>query len=96
MLTIPTVRQNTSAVSESGAHSQLNMNTTSFPQENQFMSLQEVAAFLAVSPVTVYRLVDRSLLTVYRVARRLRFTRRDVLRFLEHQRTDARYARPKN
>lgn len=63
------------------------------PLASPFMGLRDVAAFLDVSPATVYRLVDRGLLTVYRVARRLRFTRQDVTRFLETTKTPARYGR---
>ncbi len=47
------------------------------------MTLRQVASFLQVSPMTVYRLVDRRAIAVHRVARRLRFARRDVVRFLE-------------
>jgi excisionase family DNA binding protein len=61
-----------------------------------FMSLPDVAAFLDVSPATVYRLVDRGFLTVYRVARRLRFTKQDVMQFLENAKTSAQYASQKN
>jgi excisionase family DNA binding protein len=65
------------------------------PSCGAFMSIPDVATFLDVSPATVYRLVDRGLLTVYRVARRLRFHPRDVLAFLEHNKISARYGGPK-
>ena len=63
----------------------------SLPFGSTFISLRDVASYLDVSPATVYRMVDRGLLTVYRVARRLRFTKHDVTRFLERSKTPARY-----
>jgi excisionase family DNA binding protein len=94
----PKDRQERPAASDVVAPLQSTMHITSItlPSGSVFMSLREVAVFLGVSPVTVYRLVDRGLLTVYRVARRLRFTQADVLRFLEHQKTNAIYGRPQD
>lgn len=51
-----------------------------------FLTLQDVARLLRISPVTVYRLVERGELAVYRIARRLRFSPKDVTSYIEHRR----------
>lgn len=62
------------------------------------LTRSEVADLLRVSTMTVLRLVARRELPVYRVRGRLRFARRDVLTYLDRQRTEAgwptEYGRP--
>lgn len=53
------------------------------------LSLREVAELLCVAPVTVYRLVEKRAIPVYRIARRLRFSRVDITRWMARQRKDS-------
>ena len=46
-------------------------------------TVQEVAEMLAVSPKTIYRLVDRGLLKSSKALRHLRITRQSIEAFLE-------------
>lgn len=60
------------------------------------LSVEQVADFLSVSRLTVYRLIERRVLPVYRVARRLRFDPGDLARYLRSARTPEEYAGPQN
>jgi excisionase family DNA binding protein len=60
------------------------------------LSVQQVAETLSVSRLTVYRLIERRLLPAFRVARRLRFSRGDVSRYLAAVRTRDSYGPPED
>lgn len=67
--------------------------TTNFPltqESSEFLSVREVAQYLGIATVSVYRLVERRTLPVYRVLRKLLFRRRDVLAWIESKRTESR------
>ena len=49
----------------------------------QFMTRDELAKMLKLSPVTVYRLVDKRLLPFYKVGGSLRFLVKDVIAYME-------------
>jgi excisionase family DNA binding protein len=72
------------------------MTETSFAlrADEPLLSVQQVAEALSVSRLTVYRLIERRLLPAFRVARRLRFSRGDVSRYLAGVRTRNEYADP--
>ena len=72
------------------------MTETSFalPADEPLLSVQQVAETLSVSRLTIYRLIERRLLPAFRVARRLRFSRGDVTRYLADVRTRDTYAPP--
>lgn len=53
--------------------------TLALSGHENLMTISEVAAFLAVSRMTVYRMVNRRLITAYRLARGLRFSRTQIL-----------------
>lgn len=67
---------------------------------SEFLSVREVAEFLNVSRLSVYRLIEQGLVPVYRILRCLRFKRTDLLTFLAGNRTAAwrteAYASPKD
>ncbi len=56
--------------------------------DEPLLSVEQVAQALNISRLTVYRLIDRRLLRTFRVARRLRFSRADVARYLAGVKTD--------
>ena len=60
------------------------------------LSTPEVASYLNVSRLTVYRLIERGLLPVYKVARRLRFRLNDVDAYLASARTHHDYGNTKD
>lgn len=62
--------------------------------DEALLSVHQVAALLAVSRLTVYRLIERGTLPVFRVARRLRFSRGDIARYLEQVRAPHQYGGP--
>jgi len=48
----------------------------------RMLSVHEVAALIAVSPMTVYRLIDRGELTAYRIGRVIRVRGDDLASFM--------------
>lgn len=61
----------------------------------EFLTLKDLADFLHLSSVTVYRLVARRLFPVYRASRKMLFKKQDVLEYLErHRKEPASYGRP--
>ena len=65
-------------------------NAMASPIGDAFLTRIETAAFLRVSPVTIYRLVERGLLPAYHICRRLLFKPSDIIAFAERGRRDAR------
>ena len=63
---------------------------------SRLLSVDEVASFLNVSRVTVYRLAERGLLRVHRVARTLRFSRDAVTSYLDREDNHAPYGGPQD
>lgn len=57
-----------------------------------FLTLQEVADLLRLSPITIHRLVRRGKLQAFRLTRHFRFLRADVLAFLDNGRAPTMYA----
>lgn len=55
-----------------------------------FLTRAETASLLRISPLTVFRLVERRVLPVYRICRKLLFKREDVVAFAERNRHGAR------
>jgi len=55
------------------------------------LSVRQVAETLNVSRLTIYRLIERRLLPAFRVAKRLRFSRADVMRYLAGVKTPDLY-----
>ena len=64
------------------------MNTLVSSTPTTFLTLREVAEFLRLSELTVYRLVERRLLPCYRFSRRLRFRRADLDGYVAARRDD--------
>jgi excisionase family DNA binding protein len=69
------------------------MTDTAFalPADRALLSVEQVAEFLNVSRLTVYRLIERRLLATFRVARRLRLSRGAVGRYLANVKTPDAY-----
>lgn len=65
-------------------------NAMASPIGDAFLTRAETAAFLRVSPITIYRLVERGILPAYHICRRLLFKHDDVIAFAESGRRDAR------
>ncbi len=59
-------------------------------EPSEFLSARDVAQYLGVATVSVYRLAERRVLPVYRVLRKLLFRRSDVLAWVETKRTESR------
>lgn len=57
---------------------------------SEFLSARDVARYLGVATVSVYRLAERRILPVYRILRKLLFRKSDVLAWVETQRTAPR------
>ena len=68
--------------------------TTTLRAGEPLLSVVQVAEALSVSRLTIYRLIERRLLPAFRVARRLRFSRGDVARYLAGVRTRNDYGPP--
>lgn len=54
-------------------------------EQDQMMSVKDVATFLNVVSKTVYRLIERGELPSYKVGKAIRIQRSDVLQYLEKQ-----------
>ena len=102
MLPSPRARRSCSAKPGIPAHgtapSKSNMATITLVThaDEPFFSVLQVAGFLNISRLTVYRLVERGLLPVYRIARRLRFARSDIERYLTTVRSHIDYGDAKD
>lgn len=59
-------------------------------EPSEFLSASDVAQYLGVATVSVYRLAERRILPVYRVLRKLLFRKSDVLAWIETKRTAPR------
>ena len=59
-------------------------------EPSEFLSARDVARYLGVATVSVYRLAERRALPVYRVLRKLMFRKSDVLAWVETKRTEPR------
>lgn len=57
---------------------------------SEFLSARDVARYLGVATVSVYRLAERRVLPVYRILRKLLFRKSDVLAWVEKSRTEPR------
>jgi|GEM_PF-2144216 len=57
---------------------------------SEFLSAGDVARYLGVATVSVYRMAERRALPVYRVLRKLLFRRCDVLAWIESKRSAPR------
>lgn len=81
-------------VDRGSAPSKKNMHemTPTCARYESLLSIPQVATFLNVSRLTVYRLIERGLLPVYKIARRLRFRPNDVEAYLASARTHHDYA----
>ncbi len=55
----------------------------------QFMTPDELSAFMKISKTTVYRFVESRILPFYRVSGSLRFRKQDVIAYLESKKTNA-------
>lgn len=67
------------------------MKTWSIPEnliEKSFLSPKELSEILCISLVTVYRLIDARKIPVFKVGNSLRFSKSDVLAYLESHRID--------
>lgn len=63
-------------------------NTPDLQQDaSEFLTARDLARFLGVALVSVYRLVERRTLPVYRILHKLLFRRADVLAWIESTRT---------
>ena len=67
------------------------MNITTAVPPASFLTLQEVADVLRLSPVTIHRLVRRGKLPAFRLTRHFRFHRADVVALLEDGRAATVY-----
>lgn len=54
--------------------------------ETNFLILEEVMGIFRLSRITIYRMVAQGVLPVYRVGRRMRFLKRDVMKYLAKNR----------
>ena len=73
------------------ALSQPMTDTVPLAQEfSEFLSVRDVARYLGIATVSVYRLVERRAIPVYRVLRKLLFRRCDVSAWIETKRTEPR------
>lgn len=52
----------------------------------EFMNLQEVAQWLRVSRISVYRMIAKRILSFYRIGNRMFIAKKDVVAFLEKNR----------
>jgi excisionase family DNA binding protein len=62
----------------------------------RLLSTPQVAQFLNVSRLTVYRLIERGVLPVHHIARRLRFSRADIAAYVASTRTHHQYGDTKD
>lgn len=77
--------------SPQAAHSQSMTYTLPLVRDSsEFLSARDVAQYLGVATVSVYRMAERRVLPVYRVLRKLLFRRRDVLAWVESKRSAPR------
>ena len=51
-------------------------------EEKELLTVKEVAEWLRVTPITVYRMVKQGRLKVHHVGKQLRFRREDIYAFL--------------
>jgi len=51
-------------------------------EEKELLTVKEVAEWLRVTPITVYRMVKQGRLKVHHVGKQLRFRREDINAFL--------------
>ncbi len=58
-------------------------------EDYDFMTVDELAAFMKVSKTTVYRIVESHIMPVYRLGGSLRFRKQDIIAYIESQKTDA-------
>jgi excisionase family DNA binding protein len=54
----------------------------------ELLNPQQVAKILSVKPITVYKWVEKDLISCYRLGRCIRFKPEDVERFLEERRIE--------
>ncbi len=54
-------------------------------EQEQMMSVKDVAAFLNVVPKTIYRLIEQGELPSYKVGKVIRIKRSDIEEYLEKQ-----------
>lgn len=54
--------------------------------ETNFLILEEVMEIFRLSRITIYRMVAQGVLPVYRIGRRMRFLKRDVMKYLAKNR----------
>lgn len=85
-------------VDHGSVHSQSNMLETiqAMARHERLLSTAQVATFLNVSKLTIYRLIERRLLPVHRIACRLRFSHRDIAKYVESVRHQHQYGNEKN
>lgn len=79
----------TTSQSGDALRQQKTMNATPIGADLELLSLKEVAHFLRLAPISIYRMVAKRLLPVYRVSRRMRFSKHDVLAYLERTKSDS-------
>lgn len=71
------------------------MQDTLQPKNDEpLLTVGELAAYLKIAPVTVYRLTEARRIPVVRVGRKLRYRRRDVEHHLDAHVTEPRYVGP--
>lgn len=59
-------------------------------EPSEFLSARDVARYLGVATVSVYRLAERRIVPVYRILRKLMFRKSDLLAWVETKRTESR------
>ncbi len=58
-------------------------------KDYEFLTPDELAAFMKLSKSTVYRLVESRVLPFYRLGGSLRFRKQDVIAYIESKKTQA-------
>ena len=57
--------------------------------DRKFLSVKDMASYLGIVPMTVYRMVDRGDLSCYRVGNRLKFTPDQLKEYLDRNEFNA-------
>ena len=58
-------------------------------REPEFVNVRELAALLRVSPISIYRMVERRSIPFHRLPRGLRFEREDIEAYLQKCRVES-------
>lgn len=56
----------------------------------EFYTAEEIAEILQVAPITIRRMAKRGEISFYLIGKQQRFSREDILRFLESSKTKAK------